>query len=245
MTDTTDRYCRRSEIEAVQWTGANEAEMAALCSPFDFQTIDPEDRAEDPDQTAAVRTHPHGGWVGLKPGDWVLREAGRYTTASDEEFRETYEPTADRAGLRDRIAEALIAWTYRGKDPEHGGILETVRANAYSRADAVLAVLPDTSRAASTAPLAVGLPLVKGCCPACGTAGLFLGDGGYVTCSLIGCPEPDAASTLLERRMADEAQQQPDTAVHVGGNAEDCPAFHGTNPPYPFICPGPTAEARS
>ncbi|WP_406123052.1 hypothetical protein OHQ89_12660 [Streptomyces canus] len=27
---------------------------------------------------------------------------------------------------------------------------------------------------------------------------------------------------------------------HVGGgaNAEDCPACHGTNPPYPFICPG-------
>lgn len=44
--------------------------------------------------------------------------------------------------LRDRIAEALVSWTYRGKDPEYGGILETVRANAYSRADAVLAVLP-------------------------------------------------------------------------------------------------------
>ncbi|MFI8535398.1 hypothetical protein ACIGMX_34775 [Streptomyces aquilus] len=27
---------------------------------------------------------------------------------------------------------------------------------------------------------------------------------------------------------------------HVGGNAEDCPACHGTNLPYPFICPGPT-----
>lgn len=28
---------------------------------------------------------------------------------------------------------------------------------------------------------------------------------------------------------------------HVGGgaNAEDCPACHGTNLPYPFICPGP------
>jgi hypothetical protein len=51
-------------------------------------------------------------------------------------------PPTGQTGLRDRIAEALIAWTYRGKDPEHGGILETVRANAYSRADAVLAVLP-------------------------------------------------------------------------------------------------------
>ncbi|MEU0018005.1 hypothetical protein ABZ173_10080 [Streptomyces rochei] len=47
--------------------------------------------------------------------------------------------------LRDRIAEALVSWTYRGKGPEHGGILETVRANAYSRADAVLAVLPATT----------------------------------------------------------------------------------------------------
>jgi hypothetical protein len=46
-----------------------------------------------------------------------------------------------RAGLRDEIAEALIAWSYRGKNPEHNGILETVRANAYDRADVVLALL--------------------------------------------------------------------------------------------------------
>lgn len=32
--------------------------------------------------------------------------------------------------------------------------------------------------------------------------------------------------------------------VHIGGqtNAEDCPACTGTNPDYPFICPGPAAE---
>lgn len=58
------------------------------------------------------------------------------------------------------------------------------------------------TQAASTAPLAAGLPLVTGRCPACGTAGLFLGDGGYVTCSLIDCPEPDAASTVLEQPAA-------------------------------------------
>ncbi|MGV9888350.1 hypothetical protein [Streptomyces sp. NPDC003395] len=51
--------------------------------------------------------------------------------------------TDDHAALRDRIAQALISWTYRGKEPDpENGILETVRANAYSRADAVLAVLP-------------------------------------------------------------------------------------------------------
>jgi len=60
-------------------------------------------------------------------------------------------PATGRGGLREQIAEALIAWTYRGKDPEHGGILETVRANAYSRADAVLAVLPTTTDRAAKA----------------------------------------------------------------------------------------------
>ncbi|MFP3986931.1 hypothetical protein U9R90_05390 [Streptomyces sp. E11-3] len=52
-------------------------------------------------------------------------------------------PAPDQTDLRDRIAEALISWTYRGQEPDpETGILETVRANAYSRADAVLAVLP-------------------------------------------------------------------------------------------------------
>ncbi|MET9879772.1 hypothetical protein ABZZ36_34935 [Actinacidiphila glaucinigra] len=39
---------------------------------------------------------------------------------------------------------------------------------------------------------------VQGRCPACGRNSLFLGDGGYVTCSRTLCSEPDAASTLLE-----------------------------------------------
>lgn len=45
-------------------------------------------------------------------------------------------------------------------------------------------------------------PNVQGQCPACGHHGLFLGSGGYVTCSWLECPEPDAASTLLERPAA-------------------------------------------
>ncbi|SCK20254.1 hypothetical protein YUYDRAFT_02108 [Streptomyces sp. ScaeMP-e48] len=43
-------------------------------------------------------------------------------------------------------------------------------------------------------------PTVQGRCPACGGGGLYLGSGGYVTCPRIGCPEPDAGSTLLEQR---------------------------------------------
>ncbi|MCW8219430.1 DUF6085 family protein [Streptomyces griseolus] len=48
-------------------------------------------------------------------------------------------------------------------------------------------------------PVQTGFPTVQGHCPACGRSSLFLGSGGYVTCARIDCPEPDAASTLLER----------------------------------------------
>jgi hypothetical protein len=34
---------------------------------------------------------------------------------------------------------------------------------------------------------------------------------------------------------------------HIGGraNAEDCPACEGTNPPFPFICPGEPEGERN
>lgn len=38
---------------------------------------------------------------------------------------------------------------------------------------------------------------VHGVCPSCGTALLFLGDGGHITCSLHNCPDPTAADRLL------------------------------------------------
>lgn len=45
-----------------------------------------------------------------------------------------------------------------------------------------------------------GLTDVQGRCPACGHEGLFLGEGGYLTCPRDTCPQPDAASTLLEQQ---------------------------------------------
>ena len=40
-------------------------------------------------------------------------------------------------------------------------------------------------------------PKVQGRCPSCGRESLFLGSGGYVTCSIIGCADPDAAHDAL------------------------------------------------
>lgn len=47
-------------------------------------------------------------------------------------------------------------------------------------------------------------PDVQGRCPACGWTSLFLADGGYITCSRLECPQPDAASTLLERDVRND-----------------------------------------
>lgn len=39
---------------------------------------------------------------------------------------------------------------------------------------------------------------IQGRCPACGSQSLFLGSGGYVTCGVLRCPEPGAATDLLQ-----------------------------------------------
>lgn len=41
------------------------------------------------------------------------------------------------------------------------------------------------------------MPIVKGFCPACNCASLFLAVGGHVTCANLSCREPDAADSLL------------------------------------------------
>lgn len=38
---------------------------------------------------------------------------------------------------------------------------------------------------------------IQGRCPACGLATLFVGDGGYITCSNIDCPRPDLVTELI------------------------------------------------
>jgi hypothetical protein len=39
-------------------------------------------------------------------------------------------------------------------------------------------------------------------CPSCGSKTLFIGDGGYLTCSLIGCPEPSVGKAIAQLRTA-------------------------------------------
>src|SRR5690606_20675225 len=81
-------------------------------------------------------------------------------------------PPTDQTALRDRIAEALMRWTERGNSPQYAAMRrpEPVRANAYSRADAVLAVLPPSvDRAAAIASCPGYEASPSPCrCPCCG-----------------------------------------------------------------------------
>ncbi|MFF7130021.1 hypothetical protein [Streptomyces sp. NPDC008240] len=122
-------------------------------------------------------------------------------------------PPTDRAGwlaAADAAEEVAVRLHNSGEPTRAHGAWDVMDALRRRAAEA-----HDTGTqqpTASTAPLAAGLPLVKGNCPACHRASLFLGSGGYVTCSVADCREPDAASTVLER---DGAQQQPDTETPV------------------------------
>jgi hypothetical protein len=73
---------------------------------------------------------------------------------------------------------------------------------------------------------------VRGHCPACGSETLFVGEGGWITCSFIGCPEPTAlADTITDPhihrhvvtfRDDDFVVRHPLSERH-GTGIEDCP----------------------
>ena len=38
---------------------------------------------------------------------------------------------------------------------------------------------------------------LEGCCPACGMSSLFVGNGGHITCGVIGCKDPCIVDKIL------------------------------------------------
>ncbi|MFE2311631.1 hypothetical protein ACFXC8_00270 [Streptomyces sp. NPDC059441] len=95
MPDTTRYRQRPNEVDAIQWTGDNADALRAFAGQR-FFTIDPEDRTEDPDcdaQLLAEASH----WVGIRPGDWVLRFEGYFIAKADVPFRAVWEPAVPAA----------------------------------------------------------------------------------------------------------------------------------------------------
>lgn len=65
---------------------------------------------------------------------------------------------------------------------------------------------------------------VRGYCPrGCGET-LFLGEGGYVTCSWHTCPEPNGASTVLASLGSDETGAKPDAVETSSGRLSAFPS---------------------
>lgn len=54
---------------------------------------------------------------------------------------------------------------------------------------------------------------IQGQCPACHGSSLFVAEGGYITCSRLDCPDPEAVTTLLERSNHSEAAPEPPLAT--------------------------------
>lgn len=82
---------RPVEVEAVQWTGDNEAELAAFAGPH-FEAVGPEDRADDPDMTGAVFDMLHSTWVKVHTGQWVVKGVrGEFYPIDETVLAETYD----------------------------------------------------------------------------------------------------------------------------------------------------------
>ncbi|GAQ64090.1 hypothetical protein [Streptomyces scabiei] len=95
------------------------------------------------------------GVMHASEGDWIVQDNHRHVwPVRGSIFAETYEPITaqpptDRAAVRDRIAEALYAHNHPGWTTGYPDLDQDERDTYLARADAVLAVLPEsTGRAA-------------------------------------------------------------------------------------------------
>jgi hypothetical protein len=78
-------------VEAIRWTGDNEAEVREFAGGL-FGTVTPEARVGGPGITAEVLDKLHSTWVGVKTGQWVVRGVkGEFYPIDQEVLEETYE----------------------------------------------------------------------------------------------------------------------------------------------------------
>lgn len=78
-------------VEAIQWTGDNEAEIRDFAGGM-FAALD-QPCEDDLDATAQVFDSLHSTWVLVFPGDWIIKGlVGEFYPCRDAVFRETYEP---------------------------------------------------------------------------------------------------------------------------------------------------------
>lgn len=80
--------------------------------------------------------------------------------------------------------------------------LEYLRERASDNAGLPLGAKLDEQAAALQSLLMRGTEPIVDRCPSCGAASLFIGKGGYLTCSVIRCREPGVGRAIEELREA-------------------------------------------
>jgi hypothetical protein len=100
---TVTRYRKRPvEVDAIQWTGDNEAELITFTGNR-FEALEPEDRADDPEITAQVLDVLHSTWVGVKTGQHIVRGVkGEFYPIAEDVLAETYERVGDGPAAAER-----------------------------------------------------------------------------------------------------------------------------------------------
>lgn len=79
-------------IEAVQFAGDNARDLRNFTEGR-FNTVDVEDRGDDPEIVAEVFDVLHSTWVGVKDGQWIIRGVqGEFYPCDADVFAATYEP---------------------------------------------------------------------------------------------------------------------------------------------------------
>ncbi|MDX3839856.1 hypothetical protein [Streptomyces europaeiscabiei] len=182
----TDRYRKRPvEIEARQWDGTADGAARIIDwilgsgSTATYVCSNPDRCSEnDGDTPHSISIRTLEGDMTASFGDWIIKGvAGEFYPCRNDIFRKTYEPavpvaappTTEQGALREVVAEALMGWAERNNDSKLAAYRrpEIVRQNAYSRADAVLAVLPAPADRAATLREAEAPPAL---CVECGHA---------------------------------------------------------------------------
>lgn len=142
------RYRKRPvEVDTIQWTGSNEAEVQAFTGGASrFYALDDEDRenSDDPEATATVFDKLHSTWVLVYTGQHIVRGVkGEYYPIAEDVLAETYE-LADTDGA-DLLPKAdVVAWlTKKAREFRSLG-----HEQGRAQADAVAAMASKVDRGA-------------------------------------------------------------------------------------------------
>lgn len=112
------------EVDTIQWTGDNEADVQAFCGPGLF-LADATAADDASEATATVYDRLHSTWVGVYTGQHIVRGVqGEYYPIAEDVLAETYEqvapgPEAPEAPRQDftRVTALYEQWVKAGPPP--------------------------------------------------------------------------------------------------------------------------------